>query len=43
MKHGIGNFIVNKLGVQLMDYKTESEEVYKNNQIIKFTLKNYSK
>ena len=28
-----GNFKVDKLGVVLMDYKTESEEVYKNGQL----------
>ena len=31
-----GNFKINKLGVVLMDYKTQSEEVYKNNQLIKY-------
>ena len=31
-----GDFKVNKLGVVLMDYKTESEEVYKNGQLIEF-------
>ena len=32
-----GNFKVDKLGVVLMDYKTESEEVYKNGQLIKYS------
>ena len=31
-----GSFKVDKLGVVLMNYKTESEEVYKNGQLIKF-------
>ena len=34
---GYGNFKVNKLGVVLMDYKTRSEEIYKNGQLIKYT------
>ena len=33
-----GNFKIDKLGVVLMDYKTESEEVYKNDQLIKYPL-----
>tara|TARA_B100001029_G_scaffold41974_1_gene32727 strand:- start:725 stop:1408 length:684 start_codon:yes stop_codon:yes gene_type:complete len=34
-----GDFKVNKLGVVLMDYNTESEEVYKNDQLIKYNSK----
>ncbi len=34
-----GNFKIDKLGVVLMDYKTESEEVYKNDQLIKYSSK----
>tara|TARA_B100001996_G_C18587431_1_gene564713 strand:+ start:227 stop:910 length:684 start_codon:yes stop_codon:yes gene_type:complete len=34
-----GNFKVDKLGVVLMDYRTESEEVYKNGQLIRFSSK----
>ena len=34
-----GSFKVDKLGVVLMDYKTESEEVYKNGQLIRFNSK----
>ena len=33
----IGEFEVSKLGVKLMDYKTKSQEIYNNNQLIKFT------
>jgi len=36
-----GNFKVDKLGVVLMDYKTESEEVYKNGQLIKYSSKTF--
>ena len=32
-----GNFKVNKLGIDLMNYHTETEEIYKKNgQLIKF-------
>ena len=34
-----GDFKIDKLGVVLMDYKTESEEVYKNGQLVKFSSK----
>ena len=34
-----GNFKIDKLGVVLMNYKTESEEVYKNSQLIKYSSK----
>tara|TARA_Y100000590_G_scaffold293707_1_gene330833 strand:+ start:632 stop:1312 length:681 start_codon:yes stop_codon:yes gene_type:complete len=34
-----GNFKVDKLGVVLINYKTESEEIYKNGQLIKFNSK----
>lgn len=34
-----GNFKVNKLGVVLLDYQTESEEIYKNGQLVKYTSK----
>jgi len=34
-----GNFKIDKLGVVLMDYKTESEEVYENNQLTKYSSK----
>ena len=36
-----GNFKVDKLGVVLMDYKTESEEVYKSGQLIKYNSKTF--
>ena len=36
-----GNFKIDKLGVVLMDYKTESEEVYKNDQLIKYSSKTF--
>ena len=36
---GSGNFTVNKLGVALFDFKTESEEVFKNGRLIKYTSK----
>jgi len=34
-----GDFKVNKLGVVLMNYKTESEEVYEDGQLIKYNSK----
>ena len=34
-----GDFKIDKFGVVLMDYKTESEEVYKNGQLVKFNSK----
>ena len=34
-----GNFKVDKLGVVLMDYKTESEEIYKDDKLIRFNSK----
>ena len=34
-----GNFKIDKLGVVLMDYNTESEEIYKDDQLIKFNSK----
>ena len=34
-----GSFKIDKLGVVLIDYITETEEVYKNNQLIKFNSK----
>ena len=36
-----GDFKVNKLGVVLMDYKTESEEVYKNDKLVKYNSKTH--
>ena len=36
-----GNFKIDKLGVVLMDYKTESEEIYKNDQLIKYSSKTF--
>ncbi len=36
-----GDFKVNTLGVVLMDYRTESEEVYKNGQLIKYNSKTF--
>jgi len=35
--NGKGNFKVDKLGVVLMDYKTESQEIYKDDQLIKYS------
>ena len=37
--YGKGNFIVNKLGVKLFDFKTVSEEVFKNGRLVKYTSK----
>tara|TARA_B100001996_G_C18603509_1_gene570846 strand:- start:483 stop:1172 length:690 start_codon:yes stop_codon:yes gene_type:complete len=34
-----GDFKVKKLGVVLMNYKTKSEEIYKNGQLVKFNSK----
>jgi len=31
-----GKFIVSKLGVKLMDYKTKTQEIYKDGKLIKF-------
>ena len=36
-----GSFKIDKLGVVLMDYKTESEEIYKNDQLIKYSSKTF--
>ena len=36
---GKGSFKVNKLGVVLMNYSTNSEEIYKNGQLIKYNSK----
>ncbi len=36
-----GNFKIDKLGVVLMNYKTESEEVYKSDQLIKYSSKTF--
>ena len=36
-----GSFKVDKLGVVLMDYKTESEEVYKNDKLVKYNSKTH--
>ena len=36
---GAGNFVVNKLGVSLFDFKTVSEEVFKKGKLIKFSSK----
>ena len=35
----IGNFKVKKLGIDLMNYQTTTEEIYKENQLIKFKSK----
>jgi len=32
-----GHFKVNKLGINLMNYHTETEEIYQNGQLLKFT------
>ena len=37
--YGTGNFIVNKLGVSLFNFKTESTEVYKKDRLIKYSSK----
>ena len=37
--HGSGNFNVNKLGVTLFDFKTVSEEVFKEGKLVKYTSK----
>ena len=37
--YGSGNFIVNKLGVTLFDFKTESEEIFKKGRLVKYTSK----
>ena len=36
---GTGNFNVNKFGVSLLNFKTESEEVFKNGKLIKYSSK----
>ncbi len=36
---GKGNFVVNKLGVSLFEFKTDSEEVYKEGKLIMFSSK----
>ena len=36
---GTGNFVVNKLGVSLFDFKTVSEEVFKKGKLVKFSSK----
>ena len=37
--YGSGNFNVNKLGVTLFDFKTESEEIFKKGRLVKYTSK----
>ena len=37
--YGKGNFIVNKLGVKLFDFKTVSEEVFQKGRLVKYTSK----
>ena len=37
--NGLGNFTVNKLGVALFDFKTESVEVFKKGKLVKYTSK----
>ena len=37
--NGLGNFTVNKLGVALFDFKTESVEVFKKGKLIKYNSK----
>ena len=37
--NSVGNFKVTKLGIDLMNYKTKTEEIYKENQLIKFKSK----
>ena len=36
---GEGKFKINKLGIELMNYQTTSEEIYQNEQLIKFNSK----
>jgi len=37
--YGAGRFAINKLGVQLFDFETESEEVFDKGKLIKFSSK----